>query len=74
MQEAMAGAWTAFARNGRPDVPQLPAWRPYSAHERPTLVFDRRSVLVDDPWRDERLALEPFPPYAPAIGEGQRTW
>jgi hypothetical protein len=31
-------------------------------------------MQVCDPWQQERLAIESFPRYIPAVGEGQRTW
>jgi para-nitrobenzyl esterase len=69
LQEEMTGAWLAFARHGNPNHPGLAAWQPYALGERPTMVFDRLSRLEADPLREERIALEPFPPYVPAIGE-----
>jgi para-nitrobenzyl esterase len=74
LQEAMAGAWTAFAHSSRPDHPGLPTWRPFDARTRATMVFDRESALVDDPLREERLAFEPLPRYEPAVGEVLSNW
>jgi para-nitrobenzyl esterase len=74
LQDAMAGAWTAFARTGWPDHASLPAWQPYSENQRPTMIFDRHVTLVNDPWRDERIAFQRLPRYSPSLGEGQRNW
>jgi para-nitrobenzyl esterase len=69
LQEQMAGAWLAFARNGNPNHGGLAAWQPYALKERPTMIFDRLSRQEGDPLREERIALAPFPCYVPAIGE-----
>ena len=74
LQDEMVGAWLAFARCGNPNHAGLPRWPGYDTVDRPTLVFDRDSRLVNDPLREERLALEPYPRYVPAVGEGRRTW
>jgi para-nitrobenzyl esterase len=74
LQDEMAGAWVAFASTGRPGHAGLSAWPAYSTRTRSTMVFDRRSTRVDDPWRDERIAFEPYPRYRPATAEVRRTW
>jgi para-nitrobenzyl esterase len=38
--QAMHGAWIAFARTGRPDHVNLPAWPPYRREDRMTMRFD----------------------------------
>jgi para-nitrobenzyl esterase len=70
LQEQMAGAWVAFAHSGEPNHAALPHWRPYDVRDRATMVFDRETRLVADPWRHERLAFESLPPYRPAGYEG----
>ncbi|MGE5526615.1 MAG: carboxylesterase/lipase family protein [Rhodospirillaceae bacterium] len=64
VQEQVMGAWVAFARTGNPNHAKLPTWKPYSATERPTMVFDTESRLVNDPAREERLAFASYPRYA----------
>ena len=58
LADKISAAWVAFARTGSPNHPGLPAWRPFTAAERATMVFDRDCRAVNDPHRDERLALE----------------
>jgi len=70
LQEQMADAWVAFARQGDPNHAGLPAWPPHDLAERPTMVFDRETRVESDPWRLERLAMEPLPAYRPALFEG----
>jgi para-nitrobenzyl esterase len=54
----MSRAWASFARNGDPNYSGLPAWPAYSAQQRSVIVFDDVSRVVNDPYRDERLAIE----------------
>ena len=70
LQDEMAGAWVAFARSGNPNHPGLPTWMPYQLTDRPTMVFDRQTQLVNDPAREERIAFEPYPRYVPSTGGG----
>ena len=53
----ISATWIAFARNGSPDNPALPAWPAYSAEHRTTMIFDNECRLVRDPDRDARLLL-----------------
>jgi para-nitrobenzyl esterase len=53
----MAGAWTAFARTGNPNHQGLPEWRRFDAAKRATMIFDAECRSVDDPYREERLAI-----------------
>ena len=50
----MQDAWTAFARTGRPETPQLPAWEPYSVPRRPTMLLGLTCGSVDAPYEAER--------------------
>lgn len=45
----MGAAWTAFARTGDPNVPQLPQWPRYDAETRATMLFDRECRIENDP-------------------------
>ncbi len=51
----ISATWIAFARNGSPDNPAIPAWPAYASHERATMIFDNECRLVRDPDRDARL-------------------
>jgi para-nitrobenzyl esterase len=61
----MMGAWTTFARTGAPAGPGLPAWTPYDAERRPTMIFDDECRIENDPRQADRLALERDPLYTP---------
>lgn len=68
-QEALCGrvmgAWLAFARSGNPQHPGLPAWTPFDAAGRHTMVFDNLCTLAGDPLREDRLSINRHPPYTP---------
>lgn len=55
-------AWIAFARTGSPQHRGLPAWPPFTALERATMVFDVPSRVVLDLRREERLAYAEVDP------------
>jgi para-nitrobenzyl esterase len=58
LSHQMSAAWAAFARTGNPNHPDLPTWPAFNATERPTMVFGNESKVVNDPNREERLALK----------------
>ena len=70
LQDEMSAAWVAFARAGSADHAGLPAWPRFSAEQRHTMVFDRRTAIVGDPSRAERLALDTCPRYIAAVAQG----
>jgi para-nitrobenzyl esterase len=57
LSQQMLGAWTAFARNGDPNLREL-AWEPYQAPRRATMVYDTPSALIDAPFEAERAAWD----------------
>jgi para-nitrobenzyl esterase len=65
LSEKMLGAWTSFARTGVPTASGLPAWTPYNAETRPTMIFDNECRIEDDPRQADRRALARYPLYAP---------
>ena len=62
----MSAAFAAFARTGNPNHRDIPKWPAFSARTYPTMVFGHECKVVDDPNREERLALR-------AIREGAAT-
>jgi para-nitrobenzyl esterase len=49
--DRMADAFIAFAKTGNPGTPGLP-WTPYDPSAKPTMIFDVRSGVQNDPHRD----------------------
>ena len=63
MADAMSGAWLAFARSGNPKTATLPAWAPFKASDRTTMVFDSKPHVEHDFRGDERTLLASLPLY-----------
>ena len=61
MADQIGGAWVAFARHGRPDHPGIPHWPEWRTPERPVMVFNTTSKVVDDPLPEVRQVLESMP-------------
>jgi Carboxylesterase type B len=57
MADYMADAFIAFAKEGKPGTKDLP-WEPYDPRTKPTMIFDVKSGVQNDPHR-ELLALLP---------------
>jgi para-nitrobenzyl esterase len=51
-------AWTAFARDGVPAAPNLPAWPPYEREGRRTMLLGRECAVVAAPQEAERRFWE----------------
>jgi para-nitrobenzyl esterase len=63
LSDKMSKAWVAFAHSGNPNHSSLPGWDAYSEDQRATMIFDNDCKLVDDPRREDRLAIRSIPPY-----------
>jgi para-nitrobenzyl esterase len=57
LADKVSDAWLAFARSGNPNTPKLPQWPAFNGQDRATMVFDNASAVVNDPIREERLAM-----------------
>jgi para-nitrobenzyl esterase len=61
LSRQLSMAWANFARTGNPSQKGLP-WPAYNTSSRPVMMWDaKRSVVVNDPDRDERIALVDYP-------------
>jgi para-nitrobenzyl esterase len=58
LADKVSDAWIAFARTGNPNTKKLPNWPKYDAKNRPTMLFDNESKLVNDPQKETREAME----------------
>ena len=57
----VSSAWIAFARQGSPQAPDLPAWRPYTPADRATMLLADRCALLIDPVPAVRTTLSRAP-------------
>jgi para-nitrobenzyl esterase len=57
LADKVSDAWIAFARTGDPNTPKLPHWPAYDAKDRATMVINNASKVVNDPLREQRLAM-----------------
>jgi len=51
----ISATWIAFARNGKPDNPAIPAWPAYTNADRATMILDATCRVAHDPDREARL-------------------
>lgn len=58
LADRMSRAWVAFARTGNPSHAGVPAWRPFDATKRTTMIFNTECRAVDDPYQAERMAVQ----------------
>jgi para-nitrobenzyl esterase len=56
----MMDAWLSFAKTGRPGHEGIGRWDAYTEPARPTMVFDLESGQQDDPFGEERRAVEAY--------------
>src|SRR5215510_13088602 len=54
----MSAAFAAFARTGNPNHRDLPNWPAFNTRAYPTMVFGNECKVMNDPNREERLALK----------------
>ena len=55
MADKMASVWVQFAKTGNPNCKQIPHWPGYNADQRPTMLFDLRTRVENDPAKEIRL-------------------
>lgn len=68
LSDKMSAAWSSFARTGAPSAKGLPKWVPFTADQRATMIFNNECKLVNDPYKEERLAIAALPPAGPGRG------
>jgi para-nitrobenzyl esterase len=68
LSDKMSAAWAAFARTGNPNAKGLPHWAAFTADQRATMIFNDECKLVNDPFKEERLAIAALPPAGPGRG------
>ena len=63
LTKTMMATWAAFARNGDPNNPNLPAWKPFRDTDRQTMVLNAESRAEVDPGNPARASLDGLPYY-----------
>ncbi|HLF12461.1 MAG TPA: carboxylesterase family protein, partial [Gammaproteobacteria bacterium] len=57
LADRISTAFATFARAGNPNHNGLPYWPQFTLNERATMMLDNECRVVNDPSREERLAL-----------------
>jgi para-nitrobenzyl esterase len=57
LADKVSDTWIAFARTGNPNNPKMPRWPAFNAQDRATLVINNVSKVVNDPLREQRIAM-----------------
>jgi para-nitrobenzyl esterase len=57
LADRMSAASVAFAATGKPKTKLLPEWPAFNLESRPTMIFNNECKVVNDPYRQERLAI-----------------
>lgn len=63
LQDAISGAWAAFARTGNPNHPKLPHWPAYTERAGATMLFDSTCRSVNQPDPGDIAAQNKLPLY-----------
>jgi para-nitrobenzyl esterase len=61
LADKVSSTWVQFARTGNPNHAGLPHWPPYDANTRATMIFNDECKVVNDPAKDEHLAIASLP-------------
>jgi para-nitrobenzyl esterase len=57
LADKVSDTWIAFARTGNPNTSKLPHWPAFTVKDRATMVINNVSKVVNDPLRDQRIAM-----------------
>jgi para-nitrobenzyl esterase len=57
LADKVSSAWIAFAHTGDPNTPKLPHWPAFNAKDRATMVINNVSKVVNDPLKEQRIAM-----------------
>jgi para-nitrobenzyl esterase len=59
LADILSEVWIAFARTGNPNTSTIPMWIPFNLQDRPTMIFDLKPRLENDPRGQERKLFAP---------------
>ena len=68
MCDTLAATWVNFAKTGDPNNTLIPPWPPFDRAQRATLVFDRETRVVGDPYGALRMFWLDMPTLSGLIG------
>jgi para-nitrobenzyl esterase len=63
LTKIMIATWSAFARNGNPENPAIPAWPRHDAQNGFSMMLNVHSSIERNPGGEARAALDPLPFY-----------
>jgi para-nitrobenzyl esterase len=49
LSNQMMDCWINFAKSGNPNHPGIPKWPTYTSKTRPTMIFDKKTEIINDP-------------------------
>ena len=61
MADIVSSTFLAFAKTGNPNNPKIPFWPAFNLKDRPTMIFNLKPKVVDDPRGAERRFFENVP-------------
>jgi len=68
LADQVSALWANFAGTGAPTAPGMPAWAPYDAGGRPTLIINDGSHMENDPRAEQRKLMLSFGSQQEAYG------
>jgi para-nitrobenzyl esterase len=71
LAQKMSATWAAFARNGNPNNSEIPNWPAFNPNQYPTMILGDEVKMVNDPNREERLALQALRDSRPTTQQNQ---
>ena len=58
LSKQMMDCWINFARSGNPNHKGIPEWPKFNLNSRPTMIFDKKTKVTNDPLSETRVLWE----------------